>query len=610
MKRAWVVATAAFLVASALVPAAAAAGPQTDATAAVETHGHAQTEANTTWSEPGPFDLEELRRGGVKSSAAPESARNIGMGGVILQYTPINPLSNGIKRVSPGETLNGDILTLYSNAYGEAAGEYEFVVVYWQPESTEVGGSTREYAANQTVQRIGVNFAQGYSTSDVELQSHYDKQVEATAWLERDGERVPGATWRFEHASAPASQQVQIDTLAEAWTYVFRVAILPGLAAVVLGLSLAKVTLKRTGTGPRYGKGAWVFLGLLGGGLALSAAYYEVAVVIANLDILMGLSLGVIAYGGGLQIHSDVEYVGFERKELTSAIALRQGRDGESDPQAVPDGGASEVTDSIEIPESNYHDELYEDLPRLPMVRGEGGRYIPKKGVGPFLARFFSDAARLDLSSLTTRVRVNTGCISEKVYVHPDSEGVKHTAAHLARRMPVWWRIDPETTERGEKLLYGALTLGALALPVIGWKVGGAVANISTVGAALGAVALAVESLEAQPGSVEFTPAPRHDVTADASLTILQQEHADAKTLEEYEEIAWSERTTTALEAREVQGRQDKTVTRRLNEEALGMLLDVEARPDSESEPTLGGPEPDTNESDTSDVRADGGDNE
>ncbi|MDB2276631.1 hypothetical protein PM022_19325, partial [Halorubrum ezzemoulense] len=250
MKRAWVVATAAFLVASALVPAAAAAGPQTDATAAVETHGHAQTEANTTWSEPGPFDLEELRRGGVKSSAAPESARNIGMGGVILQYTPINPLSNGVKRVSPGETLNGDILTLYSNAYGEAAGEYEFVVVYWQPESTEVGDSTREYAANQTVQRIGVNFAQGYSTSDVELQSHYDKQVEATAWLERDGERVPGATWRFNHASAPASQQVQIDTLAEAWRYVFRVAILPGVAAVVLGLSLAKVTLKRTGTGP------------------------------------------------------------------------------------------------------------------------------------------------------------------------------------------------------------------------------------------------------------------------------------------------------------------------------------------------------------------------
>ena len=611
MRRGWVIMAAAFLVASALVPAAAAVGTQTDATAAVEAPGVAQSEANTTWEQPGPFDVEELRRGGVKSSAAPESARNIGMGGVILRYTPINPLSNGVQRVSPGETLNGDILTLYSNAYGEAAGEYEFVVVYWQPETTQVGGSEREYAANQTVQRIGVNFAEGYSTSDVELQSHYDKQVEATAWLERDGERVPGATWRFEHASAPASQQVQIDTLADAWTYVFRVAILPGVAAVVLGLSLAKVTLKRTGTGPRYGKGAWVFLGLIGGGLALSAAYYEVAVVIANLDILMGLSLGVIAYGGGLQIHSDVEHVGFERKELTSAIALRQGRDGESESEAVADGGAAEVTDSIEIPESNYHDELYEDLPRLPMVRGEDGRFIPKKGVGPFLARFFADAARLDLSSLTTRVRVNTGCISEKVYVHPDSDGVEHTAAHLSRRMPVWWRLDAESAERGDRLLYGALTVGAIVLPLIGWHVGGAVANVSTVGAALGALVLGVESLEAKSGSVEFTPAPRHDVTADASLTILQQEHADAKTLEEYEEIAWSERTTTALEAREVQGRQDKTVTRRLNEEALGMGLDVEARPDSESDPKLGGPEPDTaNEPETSDTRADGGDNE
>lgn len=616
MRRAWVVATAAFLVASALVPATAAAvGAQTDATAAVEAHGLTQTEtANTTWSEPGPFDLKELRQGGVKSSEAPESARNIGTGGVILQYTPINPLSNGVQRVSPGDTLNGDILTLYSNAYAEAAGDYEFVVVYWNPATAQVGDSTREYAANQTIQRIGVNFASGYSTSEVELQSHYEKSVEATAWLEKNGEPVPGAKWRFKHASAPASQQVQIDTLADAWTYVFRVAILPGVAAVILGLSLAKLTLKRTGTGPRYGKGAWVFLGLIAGGLALSAAYYEVAVVIAHLDILMGLSLGVIAFGGGLQIHSEVEHVGFERKELTSAIALRQDRNEGTETDARADGGAAEVTDSIEIPEGGYHDELYEDLPRLPMVRGEDGRFIPKKGVGPFIARFFADAARLDLSSLTTRVRVNTGCISEKVYAHPDSEGVKHTAAHLARRMPVWHRLDTESAERGDRLLYGALTLGAVALPLIGWHVGGAVANVPTVGAAVGAVVLGVEALEARSGSVEFTPAPRHDVTADASLTVLQSEHADAKTLEEYEEIAWSERTTTAVEARDVQARQDRTVNRRLNEEALGMDLDVEGGPEREPDVPLGGPEPDTVDepetSDVSDARADGGGDE
>jgi len=612
MRRGWVIMAAAFLVASALVPAAAAVGTQTDATAAVEAPGVAQSEANTTWEQPGPFDLEELRRGGVRDSEAPESARNIGMGGVLLQYTPINPLSNGIKRVSPGETLNGDRLTLYSNAYGDTAGEYEFVVVYWNQETAQVGDSTREYAANQTVQRIDVQFGEGYSTSEVELQSHFDESVQATAWLEKGGERVPGARWRFEHASAPASQQVQIDTLADAWTYVFRVAILPGIASVILGLSLAKLTLKRTGTGPRYGRGAWVFLGLIGGGLALSGLYYEVAVIIANLDILMGLSLGVIAFGGGLRIHSDVEHVGFERKELTSAIALRQDRgDSSEEKKAVPDGGAATATDSIEIPEGEYHDELYEDLPRLPMVRGEDGRFIPKKGIGPFIARFFAEAARLDLSSLTTRVRVNTGCIAEKVYVHPDSDGVQHTAAHLARRMPVWHRIDPETAETGDKLMYGALTALTVALPYIGWKAGAALANVPTIGAAVGAIVLGVESLEARSGSVEFTPAPRHDITADASLTILQQEHSDAKTLEEYEQIMWDERTKTAMEAREVQGRQDRTVTRRLNEEAVGMDLDVENRRDEEAEAPLGGPEPDVDDaSDRTEARPDGGEND
>jgi hypothetical protein len=177
--------------------------------------------------------------------------------------------------------------------------------------------------------------------------------------------------------------------------------------------------------------------------------------------------------------------------------------------------------------------------------------------------------------------------------------------------MPVWHRIEPETAETGDKLMYGALTALTVALPYIGWKAGAAVANVPTIGAAVGAVVLAVESLEARSGSVEFTPAPRHDVTADASLTILQQEHADAKTLEEYEQIAWDERTKTAVEARDVQSRQDRTVTRRLNEKAVGMDLDVETRRDVEPETPLGGPEPDVDDaSDRTEARPDGGEND
>ncbi|TKX35284.1 hypothetical protein EXE52_18155, partial [Halorubrum sp. CGM4_25_10-8A] len=143
---------------------------------------------------------------------------------------------------------------------------------------------------------------------------------------------------------------------------------------------------------------------------------------------------------------------------------------------------------------------------------------------------------------------------SQKVYVDPDEDSaVEHRPARLRRRMPAWHRL-PEPDE-GEELspitrgLYGLLTVATLTLPLIGWYAGDAVANTPTVGAGVGLVLLALESYEAVDGAIDFEPAPRHDVTADASLTVLQGEHADAKLLEDYEEIAWSERITTALEA-------------------------------------------------------------
>ncbi|WP_256948854.1 hypothetical protein [Halorubrum ezzemoulense] len=86
---------------------------------------------------------------------------------------------------------------------------------------------------------------------------------------------------------------------------------------------------------------------------------------------------------------------------------------------------------------------------------------------------------------------------------------------------------------------------------------------------------LALESYEAVDGTIDFEPAPRHDVTADASLTVLQGEHADAKLLEDYEEIAWSERITTALEAREVDSRRDRTLIRSFLEDEVGLGLDA-----------------------------------
>jgi hypothetical protein len=93
--------------------------------------------------------------------------------------------------------------------------------------------------------------------------------------------------------------------------------------------------------------------------------------------------------------------------------------------------------------------------------------------------------------------------------------------------------VDGEALSPITRGLYGLLTVGAIALPAIGWKAGEMAANVPTVGAAVGLVLLAVESYEAVGGSIDFEPAPRHDVTADASLTVMQSEHADAKLLED-----------------------------------------------------------------------------
>lgn len=576
----------------------------------------AQQATNTTstpqqsWEAPGPFDIEELRTNGEHPAAAPPSVRYLGGedpgGAVALRYRPADPLTNEPEFMEPSTTLNGDELEVYSTIFGDAAGEYTFTVVFWQQREETLNDTVVTYAANQQVQRITVDLDDGYATADVRLKSHFDESWQATAWLEQGGQPVEGAKWRFKHASLPASQQVQIDTQADAWWYAVRTAILPGIAGIILGLTGAQMTLRRTGDGPGYGLGLWAIVGgiaLLG---ALGGLYYEVAAVIANFEVLMGLSLGVVAYGGGLRMSPPHEIIRFARKELRDARSLRDsGRSEASDGDPVTDGGsASGGSDVVEIPADGYKDELYEDEQSLSTVRTpDGTRFVTKTGIGAFFARLFANAATLELGALQTRVRVRDGDAAEKVFLDPESDGLTHKAASLVRRMPVWHRLpDPDADETGDddgldtvtKALYGALTLGALALPAIGWHVGATTINAPMSGAALGTLLLAVEGYGAKDGSLDFEPAPRHFVSADASLTVLQNEYADAKTLEDYEEIAWQERSRTALEARDVESRRDKSIVQRMNESALGMdlgILDDDGLDESErEEDILGGP--------------------
>jgi len=242
--------------------------------------------------------------------------------------------------------------------------------------------------------------------------------------------------------------------------------------------------------------------------------------------------------------------------------------------EPVGDGGTADgESDVIEIPADGYKDELFEDEESLETVRTDDGtRYVTKTGIRPFFARLFADGATLDLAGLATRVRVRNGNASEKVFLDPDSDGLDHRPARMKRRMPVWHRLDEsEDHGYGTKLIYGALTAATIALPVIGWQVGAATINAPMAGAAVGTVLLAIESYTAVDGHLDFTPAPRHFVSADASLTVLQNEYADAKKLEHFREIAWEERARTGVEMKETQDHRDETMMRILNESSLGI---------------------------------------
>ena len=528
----------------------------------------------------GPFDRATLVQNGVHDSEAPASVRSIGdpvRGGVAVQHVPASPLQSDWNYVGPGQTIKADTIRLYSTAYGSAAGDYQLVIVQWSDETRTVnaenGSRSVPVAADQTVQRVDVSLEEGYATEEVTLASSYNETKEVTMWLERGGDRVSGATWRFQHVSTAGSQAVAIDTRSDAWWYAFRTAILPGVAGIITGLSLARAVLRKAGTGPRYSLAAWGIVGALGVAIALGGLFFEIAAVLANFEMLMGVSLGVVAFGGGLRFHPPVEKVGFERQHLRDAKRIRSETSDERAPDIATDGGDSGDT-VIEIPEDGYQEELYEDMPIIPTVRGDDGkRRVPKRGIRPFFARLFASPAKLDIASLKTRVKVASGAIAEKIYVDPEAaDAVDHTPARLKRRMPVWHRVADKADEMGtvSKALYGAVTLAVLALPLIGYRAGGMTMQTPLVGAALGTLILAVEAHGTVDGAIDFDPAPRHFVSANASLTILQDEHADATLLEEFEQIAWNERTNTALEARDLEARRDDTVLQRLNEGAVG----------------------------------------
>lgn len=519
----------------------------------------------------GPYDIEELRDSG-RSEGIDEvkSVRSIGdppEGFVAARYrdpTLIDAMSGSPgewKDIQAGETVQQNEIQVYGSAFGELSGEYDIVIVFWQPEKTENGTT---YAANQTVKRQSITLSQQelYSFENVTLPEHLDNTWQTTMWLERGDKKMDGVQWTYKHRSNPESSAVSINSQAEAWGFVLRSAVIPGIGSLVIGLVAARGVLRKTGRGPGYGVGSWLFLLFIVGMFVSMIAYYEISVILSNLPYVMGLSIGVVAFGAGLTFHQPVKKIAFMRRELGDATIIPGGGR-----VAVEADGGEVPPDSINLGDmgaelfSEFSEALYLDMPEVPAVRTDDGYRIPVTGLKAFFARIWADAALLDMSNIATRQRVREGRIDDLITVDPKVEpALEHKPARLVRVLP--WDTVSDDADWKEEAVAGMMTAAILLAPAsIGFMALDNMLNLGSVGIVGGLVATAIMAYSAEDGWVEFVAAPIQYQRAEDSMTLLQRAYKASAEEKSAKEEKWEEKAKTASEAREERSSEQSTVT-------------------------------------------------
>lgn len=525
-------------------------------------------------SSGGEYSLSRLSEGGRNEGVDNlESVRSLGdppNGFAAARYRDRNLFD--VVRGNPGDwsqiqqdsLVEDDSFQLYGSAFGDSAGEYTLVIVFWERETVQRDNGTERIAANQSVQTQSIVFDENelYSYHNVSLPSHLGSSVQTTMWLERNGEPLDGVKWRFSHRSNPESTGTNIQTSAGAWGFAFANAVLPGIVSVIIGLFGARITLKRIGRGAGYGPVAWILILTVIGSMVATAAYYQIAVILHNVPIVMGLLIGVVAFASALTFHDPVQKIGFYRRELLdaeTAPGLHSGPAG----GAEADGGVPVDTDGDSGAEmfDEFTEALYSEMPTVPAVRTEDGYKIPVEGIRPAIARLFASAAILDLSAIKTREKVKNGPVTDIIQVDPlGEEAVVHEPATLKRVLPVDTLADDAST--GEKALAYAMTAAIVAAPAAfgAWALE-YTWGIPSVGVLIGLSATIVMAYSAEDGWIDFTAAPPHYKRAEDSLTVLQRAYKKSAEEERATKEIYKERAKTADEARRESTTERKVVT-------------------------------------------------
>lgn len=561
-----------------LVPVAGVAVAQEDTSTPTPTAGN-----ESNWSAPGPYDLNTLRQGGtVPGGAGTGGVRDIHddegyfAGNVILEYKPSKPTDNDWKALSSGTALKQDQIRVRAVVSARESGDYELVVVFWNQATKEIqtenGITTRQYAANQSAQRYGLDIGNGRTVENISLQSHYGETKQVTMWIERNGQPVDGARWSsITHTTNPVSQQISFNTLTGALWFAIKNAILSGLGWAAAGFGVAFASLRRTGSSPRLGIFGAALLGVFSVSVLVMAAWYQLAVVLTEFRLLLGVPFFFVAAGGGMLMGNNIEKWQFERTELTEAKSLRS-------KESIEEIKENAENSEIIIGASEYAEGLYEDLPELEIVRdSDGNRKVAPGGLKEWLALLWAPAAKVT-NNFETEVLVGEGRIDKKVYLDPEETDpenpVPYTRAHFERRIPVWNRL-AEDADRDDKLMYGALTMAAIVgLPYMGWQLGGQL-NIPAVGAAVALLPVLIESYGAVGSSVEINEASIHHRRAKQTVQTLQREQTDAKHFEEMEKENDNLRMQKASEMQDRADRRDSRLLVSMLADEKGVSPDV-----------------------------------
>ena len=504
------------------------------------------------------YTLEELQGGGTTEEGAPPSMRFLGQyGSATVRYEPVGFGSSEWEYLERGTRVQQNEVTLKTIRLGEPDEALTLHVVGWQRGTrtvqTENGTTEEPVATNVTETVVDAQLGYGYDNAEIPLPASFGEDQRVTMWVEE----YPEARWTFTHRTIPTAKSIDVNSWGDFLSTLFWEIGIYALPAMLIGGSLGRRHQEKAIVGPQWGLFKWGLAVALPITLLASFFAFQGAVLATRIPAGLALVFGVLAYALVLE--------GSGPAELDKFLFRRQDLETATSPRG---------DDTVD---SRYVDHVVKTGLRR---ETDQELVLIRKGLPAFIARLRGSLATLDVSDIQTQKRGKESPYELEIELSPEWElrdALVHNPPELVR-LPLSKEVDVPSI--------GPMTLPnpGVVLPVgggavAGWFLAQAALGIPMFGGVVGGLAGLPFIYRVENGGAESEPAPYHFTQAEASLAHEAKEFADAKMLDGYREIAWTERMKTPLDARDIEQKFDSSVTRELSNRELG--LDGELEPET-----------------------------